>query len=1273
VRRYFCVFFILFAALWAHQAHAQARCVQDGAPASSVYRCYKPLYATWSVGNALNKTFADPISALWYSYEVYIQSELEQGGDYCPSASYDYCYFYISPPSYEADFYSGANIMAKQSGSIANPYSIKGFSARADNYCFVGDDLIIDELGSGNDIIYRAMCIASSSSQKTGSATLPGSTTAAVRAKSLSPDPVDLSSQRLIDTVVDLKNTSPFPLIWSRTYDMLGKKWVFSYGMTATESLIDNLDASISLRRNDDQLVSFTGTRTSVSDPWVWTANAGPILTNPILLKISANADLSVITVLDIKKTKETYISGLLTSLTDVHGNVQNLSYDSQNRLTSVTDGVGRSLTVNYSASLATTVQISTGQLDSQGNPITAPSSYYDDPTVAVRDMSNAPVSVSDGAHTVSYTYETIYPGTSQSILLLNSVSHPDGTSLSYQYDTSGDWTNTTDENGSVYQTYQYNAGGVSSTMMGSNIAGSTNSGGGVDFYSTPSQSAFTLPAGAYIYTSYSSDGQLTSSNNPCPDCQNLNLSAATYDTEGDPVQITDFAGNIENRTYDTARGLMLSQTQASGTTVERTKNFSWDSRFRLLDQETAPVQTPMGGGVRAADFSYDDHANLLSYGIATTGPSGSGYTKTIAGSFTYNAAGQVLTSTDPNGNVSHFTYDSQGNLASATDPLSHTTTYGNYDASGNVGVVTDPNSLSTSFVYDANQDITSITRSCAGCSAQNYTIAYAPTGEVQKVTSPNGTALQYAYDTAHRETSATLLATDGSILGVRTFTQDQASELTAVTDTDAAGHLRAQKNYTYDSLGRIKAFVDQSGHTFSSPLDNQGRVTSAKDSQGKGVTAFTYDALNRRIQSTWSDGTTTTTGYGPGDEVVSQTDALGHSTTYTYDGLGNVVGVVSPDSGTTTMTHAANGNTISSTDARGNLRTTTFDALDRPLTKTGSSGATITYVYDGCANGINELCSVSDPSGTTSFTYTPLEQLASRTTILMGGTTLTVLYAYDAAGELTTITYPSGKVVSQVWTNGWISSVSVNGTALASSITHDPFGRLTGWAWNMTTPLSVLLSYDTDGRPTGDSTPAAGALPAAGQTVTYDPSWNIGSSLLAGSSTPTLDTYDAQNRLLSDSTWGSYTYDANSNRQSALGSLGPRSATFSLLSNRLATNLSSPVGVDAAGHVTSDQGWSYTYDDWGRLVGATTGAGGTTMALAVNGLGDRVGETVTTGGVPATVMFLYAPDGSILGEYNSLSGQPIEEIIWLEGRPLGSLRASGTFNVETDGRQYAC
>jgi YD repeat-containing protein len=110
--------------------------------------------------------------------------------------------------------------------------------------------------------------------------------------------------------------------------------------------------------------------------------------------------------------------------------------------------------------------------------------------------------------------------------------------------------------------------------------------------------------------------------------------------------------------------------------------------------------------------------------------------------SWTYNAAGQVLTSTDPAGATSTQTYYTDtttptspggpnapmhqvGDLASSSNALGHVTLFGAYNAAGNVLASTDANGVTTTYVYDARQRLVSSTVGGGGAGGLTTTRSY--------------------------------------------------------------------------------------------------------------------------------------------------------------------------------------------------------------------------------------------------------------------------------------------------------------------------------------------------------------------------------------------------------------------------------------------------------------------------------------------------------------------------------------------------------------------
>ena len=325
--------------------------------------------------------------------------------------------------------------------------------------------------------------------------------------------------------------------------------------------------------------------------------------------------------------------------------------------------------------------------------------------------------------------------------------------------------------------------------------------------------------------------------------------------------------------------------------------------------------------------------------------------------------------------------------------------------------------------------------------------------------------------------------------------------------------------------------------------------------------------------------------------------------TTYKMDDKGRVYQAISPDTGTTNYQYDPVGNMINKMDAKGVTISYVYDALNR-LTKIDFPTDTdIVYVYDNCVNGKGRLCSMTDASGTTVYEYTAKGQVRKETKTIDSIQYVTQ-YAYDQNGNLKTMTYPSGRVITYNVTNDRVTSVLNNAANLATNINYKPFGGISSLTYG--NGLAGSISYDNQYRVTSITAGAVMNL----SYPTYDANGNITAmnNVLDATKNKSF-TYDALDRLSSAtaSEYGDHSRGPMTGREQTDGE--PNTYTYASNTNKLTGANGKAFGYDGNGNTTTENSRVYTYNQNQRLIQVVDGA--MTAGYAYNGNGQRVKKVV--------------------------------------------------------------
>ncbi|MEU0566878.1 DNRLRE domain-containing protein [Nonomuraea sp. NPDC005983] len=415
--------------------------------------------------------------------------------------------------------------------------------------------------------------------------------------------------------------------------------------------------------------------------------------------------------------------------------------------------------------------------------------------------------------------------------------------------------------------------------------------------------------AGDYT-TSYEYDpfGQLTKAT----DAKGNLTSFSDYHPSGYPEKITDAKMNVTSTAYD-VRGNVLSVTDALGKKTTQT----YDIFKRPLeskvpkDQNASPpvfIVTPApvydrndnitkttapNGAVATAEY---DAADQLKASILPKDTEGGPERKA---SFTWDAAGNLETQTEPKGNLAGanpadftttYLYDKIYQLTGVLNAKQHKITY-EYDNVGNTVKVVDPRKNATAdaadytafYTYDLNHQVKRVKDAAGYETATDYDLD----GLVVAQTDQEGNKSLTTYNKRGdvTETKVPHSETDGTIKYVTTqFTYDQVgNKIKTVTPrgVERGGDLVDFVQETkYDELNRPAEEIY--------PFDRQDPVYNKPDS-----VLYTYDAVSRleKISAPPSHNQTvrnvTTMTYWDNGWSKTTTDPWDIKTTYNYNELG--------------------------------------------------------------------------------------------------------------------------------------------------------------------------------------------------------------------------------------------------------------------------------------------------------------------------------------------------------------------------------------------------
>lgn len=691
------------------------------------------------------------------------------------------------------------------------------------------------------------------------------------------------------------------------------------------------------------------------------------------------------------------------------------------------------------------------------------------------------------------------------------SIVFPDGDNATYVYDATGNLIQTKDRLDNILY-YAYDSAGYMTSMRfldrTTAFTYTVDSVNSIDYAWRKSISTITDATGAVTSYTQGENGVEVKDNTG-------RASTYTDNGEGKTTMTSNPNGEITSSTF--ADGLLSSSNTGSGTYLR-----AYNNKGKITQ-----LTSPNG---YSTSFSYDSHGDLTSItnGIGVTSAfernasrNITKFTKpataTTSFTFGYNSQGQLISATNPLGNTVQYSYDGFGNVREMTDQVGDKTTY-EYDANGlKLIAQTDPANNRTEYAYDANNRLTQIT--FADSSTQKF--AYNGLSPISE-TDENG--------------------------NITTFTWDKSLRLSQITN--ALGRV---SSIARNSNGGISGMTDSGGNTYSTTPDSMNRMSKISDPKG-GATSFEYHPSWDIKAVTNPRGGKYAFYYNPDGLLSTIFDPYDHMMTYSWDGAKRLSAFSNGRGQITTMTYNANDRKIGKTysngdaavqfyyDAAGNLTSMsngagitsfTYDQAKRPVNLSYPDGRSISHTYD---KGF--VKTITYPDGVAvNYSYNNRRRISSVTWSISGGPVHSLSFNYDAAGNLLKETRANGvttdylydqlnNVQSIVHAKGPVAFASMSfirnavghiasetrSLPVEGSLTPHVADTICNVADQMVTTGADAYTYDADGNLTGVTGPDV-------QSAVYDAENRVTSITRNGGSSTF--SYDALGRRVKTVTGG--------------------------------------------------------------------------------------------------------------------------------------------------------
>jgi RHS repeat-associated protein len=495
----------------------------------------------------------------------------------------------------------------------------------------------------------------------------------------------------------------------------------------------------------------------------------------------------------------------------------------------------------------------------------------------------------------VNYEYDSVGNTTK--------ITNPLGHSLNNEYDANNRLIKITNENGHSFETNYDLAGHVSSTIDGNNNATTFKYNAiGRKIETTTAEGRTTR------IDEYDGNGNVTKMRdaNAIAGTQTVNSQGASLYKQYDEFNRVISETNANNETTTYTYNLLGKLTSISDDLTHITQ-FIFDDMGKLIQKTDPTIETPTD---KVHSYTYDEAGNRLTSTdrngetIRTTYDAlnratlveylNDGTTQTA----TYNQYSEL--STIANSNVTYsYIYDNQHRMTRKTDSRTGKFLNWAYDAAGNMVLKTDYQGQLTQYSYDSTNRLVAMKNNAYLQASYHYDAA----GRLLSRILSNGASTIYNYDKDGFKTKVIQRSADNTVIDERNYGHDNIGNITSVAvgggettsyTYDPAYRLltvdsnndTSDQNYTYDSVGN-RLTMTKNGTSYHYIYNNKGnRLDEIRYNSAAGslLNSYDYDDNGSRITRRDGTGSTIESNTYNQKQLITQQTANSRTFDFAYD-----------------------------------------------------------------------------------------------------------------------------------------------------------------------------------------------------------------------------------------------------------------------------------------------------------------------------------------------------------------------------------------------------